>query len=236
MARRRGRRRLAIGLTVALSINAALLALLGPGGRDAGWSAPPTTEIPVRLELAPRSPRPAPSALTPPADLRNQGPPRRSPQPSSLKPTTASTQARSPNPAPPPPQTSPPGLPSPPFNPDAKTAGAQGGGDGDLRARTAFALRKLGACSRMNSGTGDAQDKTLCTRNFAAAADGATVDAIPIGKRADYDAAHAKAGYLVPADAANPNFVTSQVKRGGTVWTVRTGCELVHGKWRCGDH
>jgi hypothetical protein len=87
----------------------------------------------------------------------------------------------------------------------------------------------------MNSGTGDAQDKALCTRNFATA-DGATIDAIPIGKRADYDAAHAKAGYLVPADAANPNFVTSQFKRGGTVWSIHAGCGLVQGKWHCGVH
>jgi len=128
-----------------------------------------------------------------------------------------------------------PGLSSADPSPSPDRGANAGAGDADLHAKTALALRKLGACSRATSGTGDADDRALCTSNFAAA-DGATIDTIPIGKRADYDAAHAKAGYLVPADAADPNFKVSDFKRGGTGWSVHAGCDLVHDEWRCGVH
>jgi hypothetical protein len=220
MARRAARRRLFIGLAAALVVNAALLALLAPAGREVAWRTPADADVAMRLELTREPLRRAESKLATSADGRRAAQAKQSPQPSTEISTAASAQAR---------------VPPPPSDQGSKAGGVQEGGDADLQARTALALRKLGACSRVNSGTGDAQDKALCTPNFAAA-DGATIDTIPIGKRADYDAAHAKAGYLVPADAANPNFVTSQFKRGGTVWTIHAGCGLVHGKWQCGLH
>lgn len=230
MVRRGARRRQALGLIAALLVNAALLVSMGRGALNTAWPTAADTGIAVRVELT----RPAPERFErEPATSAAERLPtraRRSPQPSIETPTSAS--ARPPAPAAPPQQAA---LPSLLSDRGAKAGGVQASGDADLRAKTAFALRKLGACSRMNSGTGDAQDRELCTRDFAAA-DGATIDTVPIGKRADYDAAHAKAGYLVPADAANPNFVTSQFKRGGTVWSLHAGCGLVHGKWQCGVH
>jgi len=181
------------------------------------------------LELTHESPKRVEREQAESADGRRLPRARLSPPPSIKTSTTTSAQAGAPTPAP---QAA---LASPPSDKGTKTGGVQDRGDADLRAKMALALRKLSACSRVNSGTGDAQDKALCTRNFAAA-DGATIDTIPIGKRADYDAAHAKAGYLVPLDAANPNFVTSELKRGGTVWTIHAGCDLVNGKWKCGVH
>jgi hypothetical protein len=229
MAPTGARRRLALGLFTALLVNAVLLALIARSVRNVAWPATADTGIAFRLELTREAS--ARVETVPATAVEGRRPPqtRLSPQPSSKPSTTASDQARSPAPAPPTTQAAPAALPSAPVDQGAKAGDLQGGGDADLKARTALALRKLGACSRVNSGTGDAQDKALCTHNFAAA-DGATIDTIPIGKRADYDAAHAKAGYLVPADAANPNFVTSQFKRGGTVWTIHAGCALVHGK------
>jgi hypothetical protein len=209
MVRTGARRRLALGLLTALLVNAVLLALIAQSVRNISWPAPADTGIAFRLELTRETSARIESQPATSADGRRPPQTRLSPKPSSKPSTTASNQARSPAPAPPATQAAPATLPSPPGDQGAKAGGGQGGGDADLQARTALALRKLGACSRMNSGTGDAQDKALCTHNFAAA-DGATIDTIPIGKRADYDAAHAKAGYLVPADAANPNFVTSQ--------------------------
>jgi hypothetical protein len=119
----------------------------------------------------------------------------------------------------------------------AKPGGVQADSSGapTLQAKTALALRKLGACSRVNSGVGDAQDRELCSTNFAAAT-GPSLDSVPDGKRAEYDAAHARAGYLVPADAANPDFIVSQFKRGGTVIKGHAGCSLVGGKWTCVGH
>jgi hypothetical protein len=230
-ARTRARRRLVIGLAAALSVNAALLALLAPGGREARWPTPADTQIAFRLELT-RAPPPSSEVGSAGAEGR------RSSSAAQRPPKTLGASAKVQSPAirteaAPGAQS---GIAPPSSDQGAKTgAGDSGAVDAALRARTVLALRKLGACSRMTAGTGDAQDKTLCTPNFAAA-EGVTIDTIPIGKRADYDAAHAKAGYLVPADAANPNFKVSDFKRGGTVWAVHAGCDLVHGKWRCGVH
>jgi hypothetical protein len=232
MGRTGARRRLALGLITALLINAALLALFTRNVGEVAWRAPADTGVALQLELTREAPARIETEPETSADGRRPPQTRLSPPPPPKLATTAAAQTPSSASATSATQAAPP---SPPSDQGAKTSSVQGGADADLRARTAVALRKLGACSRVNSGTGDAQDKALCTPNFAAA-DGATIDTIPIGKRADYDAAHAKAGYLVPADAANPNFVTSQFKRGGTVWTVHAGCELVHGKWRCGVH
>lgn len=230
MARRDERRRLCIGLIASLAVNAALLAWLAPLGGEVAWRPPADTEVAVRLELR-RAPMARPQIEPATSPVR----PRAEPTTRSAPPLTQrSALAHTTSPSPPTPVTKglAGALPSPPSDPAAKAGGDQG--DADLRARMALALRKLGACSRVTSGAGDAQDKALCSRNFAAAADGPTIETIPVGERADYDAAHAKAGYLVPADAANPNFVTSQFKRGGTVWTLHAGCALEHGKWRCG--
>jgi hypothetical protein len=221
MARRAARRRLFIGLTAALLVNAALLALLAPAGREV-WRMPADADVAMRLELTREPLRRSKSELARSADGPRPAPAQRSLKPSTEVSIATSAQAL-------------PAASATPSTQSANIGSVQGGGEADLQAKMALALRKLGACSRMNSGTGDAQDKALCTRNFATA-DGATIDAIPIGKRADYDAAHAKAGYLVPADAANPNFVTSQFKRGGTVWSIHAGCGLVQGKWHCGVH
>jgi hypothetical protein len=119
----------------------------------------------------------------------------------------------------------------------AKPGGVQADSSGAaiLRAKTALALRKLGACSRVSSGVGDAQDRELCSTNFATAT-GPSLDSVPDDKRAEYDAAHARAGYLVPADAANPDFIVSPFKRGGTVIKGHAGCSLVGGKWTCVGH
>jgi hypothetical protein len=226
MVRTGERRRLAFGLIAALLVNAALLALMAPKGRDVAWPAPADTGIAVRLELTREAParvehKPATSAAG-----RNASQTRPLPQESTRPSTTA------PSPATPATQGSPTVLPSPPSDQAAKIGGVQGSGDADLQAKTALALRKFGACSRVNSGNGDAQDKALCAASFATA-DGASLDSIAAEKRAGYDAAHAKAGYLVPADAANPHFVTSQFKRGGTVVSGHAGCALVAGKWSC---
>jgi hypothetical protein len=232
MVRTGERRRLAFGLIGALLVNAALLALMAPKGRDVAWPAPADTGIALRLALT----RGAPARVeTPPMTTPNapSAPSvQRSPQPSTEPSITASAQARLPAVAIPTPQGSRPVLPSPSSDQAAKTSAVQGSGDADLRAKTALALRKFGACSRVNSGNGDAQDKALCAASFPAD-EGASLDSIAAEKRAGYDAAHAKAGYLVPADAANPNFVTSQFKRGGTVVSGHAGCALVDGKWSC---
>jgi len=240
MARTEERRRLFIGLAAALFVNAALLALLAPGGREAGWPTARDTDVAVRVELIRAPPPPAERGLG--TSTEEQRPPEaeRS-QPRAAEPavsakarspiqTTPATQATSA------PQASPAALPSPPGGQGAKSAAVRGDSGADLRAKTALALRKLGACSRMTSGAGDAQDRELCTASFAASDGAAGLDSIAADKRADYDAAHARAGYLVPADAANPDFVTSAFKRGGTVIKGHAGCTLSGGKWTCVGH
>ncbi len=233
MVQRGARRRLVIGLTAALGVNAALLALLAPGGREVGWRTPTDTTIAVRLELTREPQRRAQSVPATSAEG-----PRAPPTPHPRAPrteTSAQTRARSPTPATPKPQSSPAAPPAPPPAQAARSGPAQSDSQADLRAKAALALRKMAACSRVNSGGGDAQDRELCTAS-AAVDDGPGLDTIPGGKRAEYDAAHAKAGYLVPADAANPNFVTSAFKRGGTVVKGHVGCSLVGGKWTCVGH
>jgi len=225
MVQRGARRRLVIGLTAALGVNAALLALLAPGGREVGWRTPTDTTIAVRLELTREPQRRAESVPATSAE----GP--RAPSTE----TSAQTQARSPTPATPKTQSLPAAPPAPPPAQAGRSGTVQSDSQADLRAKAALALRKMAACSRVNSGAGDAQDRELCTAS-AAVDDGPGLDTIPGGKRAEYDAAHAKAGYLVPADAANPNFVTSEFKRGGTVVKGHVGCSLVGAKWTCVGH
>jgi hypothetical protein len=218
MAQSGARRRLSIGLIAALSVNAVLLALIAVGGHEAGRLPPPNSELAVRVELMREPPRRDEAKPAPPVAAASPTPP--SPRPSTRASATPVSPAL---------------LPSPPSDQGAKPQAVQANGDADLRARTALALRTFGACARTTSGTGDAQDKALCTQSFGGG-DDARIDTIPGGKRAAYDAAHAKAGYLVPADAANPDFVVSQFKRGGTVVTGHAGCSLVGGKWTCVGH
>jgi len=231
MAQSGARRRLSIGLIAALSVNAVLLALMAWGAREADRLAPSNPELAVRVELIREPPRR--DEAKPPPRVAAVSPTPPSPRPS----TSASAPAppRSPAPTTPATPVQPSRLPSPPSDQGAKPQAVEANGDADLRARTALALRKLGACSRATSGTGDAQDKALCAQSFGGG-DDASIDTVPGGKRAAYDAAHAKAGYLVPADAANPDFVVSQFKRGGTVVTGHAGCSLVGGKWTCVGH
>jgi hypothetical protein len=87
----------------------------------------------------------------------------------------------------------------------------------------------------VNSGAGDAQDRELCSASFTSAK-GPSLEAIPDDKRAGYDAAHARAGYLVPADAADPDFGVSEFKRGNVVVKGHAGCTLEGGKWTCVGH
>jgi hypothetical protein len=231
MAQPGARRRLSIGLIAALSVNAVLLALMAWGGLETARLAPPSPEVAVRVELMREPPRRDEAKPAPPVAAASPTPP--SPRPST--PVSAQAPPRSSAPATTSAPVSPAPLPSPASDQGAKPQAVQANGDADLRARTALALRKLGACSRTTSGTGDAQDKALCAQSFGGG-DDASIDTIPGGKRAAYDAAHAKAGYLVPADAANPDFVVSQFKRGGTVVTGHAGCSLVGGKWTCVGH
>jgi hypothetical protein len=232
MAQSGARRRLSIGLIAALSVNAVLLALMALGAREADRLAPSNPEVAVRVELMRERPRRDEAKAPPRVAAVSPTPP--SPRPST--PASAPAPPRSPAPATAAPPVQPSRLPSPPSDQGgAKAQAVPTNGDADLRARTALALRKLGACSRTTSGTGDAQDKALCAQSFGGG-DDASIDTVPGGKRAAYDAAHAKAGYLVPADAANPDFVVSQFKRGGTVVTGHAGCSLVGGKWTCVGH
>ncbi len=233
MVRTGARRLLALGLIAALSINAALLALMAPRGREVGFPMRPDTGGALRVELMRQAPEPIETEPVNPASRRATKPAQPSPEGSRPPLAQASSPAKPPPSAP----SAQAGLASPPWVQSAKPGGVQddSAGAATLRAKTALALRKLGACSRVNSGNGDAQDRELCSAKFATA-DGPSLDSIPDDKRAGYDAAHAKAGYLVPADAANPDFMVSQFKRGGTVVRGHAGCSLVEGKWSCVGH
>jgi hypothetical protein len=222
-ARRSRRPRWGVGLFVASVVNLLLLAGLAIQGETPHWRSPPSDAPPITVDLSPRAFTPtrriAPArAKSPPVEPPSSPPlsPGKRQPAAAVPPALAQTGAPSPSPS----TSGPGGQPA-----------AQAPVAGDDQARTASALRRLGACARPEAGSPAPRDEKLCDRRWADS--GQTIDAIPTGKRIEYDAAKNRLSDLQETSAKVRKELGNHDVEGNN---LHYGCTLIGGKARCSTY
>ena len=210
---------IAAGFTAALLLNIFFLACLLLEKVSPQWSVPEANELPVQLMLGPLSPAaprsdkskarfvaPAASAPRPPALARAaiDGE-----APTLSRPAQAPT-INSPTPA---------ATPPPPAAPSV---------DGELRARTSSALRRLGACSDLT-----VQNRPDARCGQAWGDTGAEIDPLTPSVRADLDTQKSDPAARLQRSTAVRGALNDHSQEGSS---LHYGCTLKHEQVQCSTY